>query len=154
MSSSSVPPEIPSLRRRLPSTGSLRVRFPVFFGTTRRLRLLLILPATLRCLRASGTSIDFVLRSVAVAMPQLLGLDYLLNAARRVTHRGDHENSQVPVELLPACLALRPRRTSHTSPSRCARYCLPLRKPRRLRTLFPFEAQSLRPAAHLCTLRS
>ena len=40
------------------------------------------------------------------------------------------------------CPALRPRRTPRPWPRRAVRCCLPLRKRRRLRNQFPFEAQS------------
>ena len=46
---------------------------------------------------------------------------------------------QTPVRTRPA---LRPRRTRCSRPLQNNRYCLPLRKPRRLRMLFPLEALS------------
>jgi hypothetical protein len=97
--------------------------------------------AVLRSLRRTPICVCF---APAVIDANDCGLGHLLNARPQAfaSHRGDHESSQVPVELLSACPALRPRRTQCTSPSRCIRCCLPLRKPRRLRAHFRFEAPS------------
>src|ERR1700753_2032248 len=119
------------------------VAFPRLTGTTHWLRLLAILPTRLRCRRRAVPRLRLLLRSAPAWTPRLRGLDHLCNAARGVVlHRGDLESSQVPVKPLCACPALRPRRTVRASLSRRVRCCLPLRKPRRLRILFPFEAQS------------
>ncbi len=69
--------------------------------------------------------------------------DHFCSGARRpLLQDGEHETSQVPGEPLRTCPALRPRRTARPWPRWAVRYCLPLRKQRRLREQFPFEAQS------------
>ena len=143
MSSSSFPQEGPRLRQRLPSTGSARSRSP----------------ASQVLLTGSDFSRSFRRGSVAVAPPYPDCVSYFAPlshgrhdcAARTIcvtppaalaSNRGDPESSQVPVKPLCACPALRPRRTVRASLSRRVQCCLPLRKPRRLRVHFPFEAQS------------
>ena len=67
---------------------------------------------------------------------------FLTRCPHRHLSGGENEISQVPGGPLRTCPDLRPRRTSDPSPWRGQRCCLPLRKPRRLRKLFPFEALS------------
>ena len=61
---------------------------------------------------------------------------------RRLSNGGEDETSQVPGRPLPACPALRPRRTAVPSPLQNRRWGLPPKKQRRLRTNESFGAPS------------
>ena len=101
-------------------------------------------PSVLRCLRF-GTYHRFVCSSLPMLRRPNPGPGLLLpRRPRRLfssveTTETSQVPGQTPVRTRPA---LRPRRTRCSRPLQNNRYCLPLRKPRRLRMLFPLEALS------------
>ena len=104
--------------RRVPWGG-----FPDFPGTISGLRPLPARPASLRCLRSAVPPVA----PFASPEPGRCSGAWATSTAAPgpPAYGGDGEVSQVPGRPLPACPALRPRRTARIRPLRCARCCLP-----------------------------
>ena len=146
----SVPPDVVSTDRPLPSRGSARVRSP---RST-------VLSADSDCSVAIAPHfVAFAWHYLAVGpvrshrtdpRRQAWAASYAVPAPR--LWQGTTERSQVPGRPVRTCPALRPRRSLGIRPLQCRHCCLPLFRIRRLRW-HQLRGSITQPARPLCTLR-
>ena len=116
-------------------------RFPRFRGTMQRLRRLVSTPRFVAFARRfHPDASSFAPREHGRHAPEARTISSAA-PVDRVSKMESTRPPRFPGEPLRTCPALRPRRTPRLWLQRAVRCCLPLRKRRRLRDQFPFEAQ-------------
>ena len=146
-----VPATVPALWLVLPSSGSLRLRFSAFIGTTTRSDSSSPVPVASCSRRVTSTAPSCSAGSVGA--PTLPDSVFATSADGSLSRRRRGLPSSWGV-LSYTCPALRPRRADESRPSGTHRCCLPLHRQRRPTQRMPFRGSITRPADLLSTLRS